>query len=37
MIDWILYKIETISRSIFHWVWRVKTCRKYHKQKKDDK
>jgi len=37
MIDWILYKIENISRAIFHWVWRVKTYRKYNKHKRKEK
>ena len=37
MIDWFIDKIGKISRSIFHWTWRVQTHRKYYKNKKDDK
>tara|TARA_Y100001973_G_scaffold73503_1_gene107289 strand:- start:1517 stop:1645 length:129 start_codon:yes stop_codon:yes gene_type:complete len=33
MIDWIINKIEKISRAIFHWTWRVQTRRKYFKKK----
>jgi len=33
MIDWFLEKVEKITRSIFHWTWRVKTQRKWKRKK----
>jgi len=37
MIDWFINNIGKISRSIFHWTWKVQTHRKYYKNKKDEK
>ena len=34
MIDWIIDKISRISRSIFHWTWRVQTHRRYYAHRK---
>ena len=34
MIDWVLKKLEKVSRAIFHWTWRVQVHRKYYKKKK---
>ena len=37
MTDWIIEKIGKISRSIFHWTWRIQTHRRYYKNRKNDK
>ena len=33
MYDWFLNLVEKISRSVFHWTWRVQTYRKYNAKK----
>ena len=34
MIDWIIESIAKVTRSIFHWCWRVQTQRKHNAKKK---
>ena len=34
MFDWFIDIVSRISRSIFHWTWRVQTHRKFNTKKK---